>query len=568
MSINRIPRLPALVLATALLTTACQAPASTATPSTAGQPAKGQGTIKGVVTASGIQANAYAVLQAASAGARGSVSVSGPAFTGEVPCAADGSFSVNVPGGSDYVLTATTSDGKGGVLRTTAKVTVPLAEEPPIVDVASLVTRRTGSIQGLVTLADGSSAEGADVFVPGTTIVGKASAKGRFALSNVPEGVWNISLAKPGYKTVAVESLSVKAGTPLVMSDAISLEKDTATAGDGVKGLVRTNTGSAVVGATVTVYAKDNSGASLTAITDDQGAFQTSALAPGDYTVQVYRPFYNVPPRQEVTIKAGQGADLGTVTVTSTTVYFGKITGEVVDEAGEPVDGAVVQLAPQVSDQQFTDARGRFTLDRVMPGDYALSVSAGGYSVLTRDLRVDNIANFTAELDGTLVLRASVDPAKVKTAVKPTKAAPILLAPEAINDGADKTKLIWAPVGLPDTVATVVYDLEIENQAAPGTFKKYLTTENAAADLPADAKSMRIRSRDKNAPYVDEADQAAGYEVLGFFSFLKKVSTWVKKEVLKPVLTELKGAVKPVVKDIKQTVNNAVNNAVNNIPRP
>jgi hypothetical protein len=536
--------LPAFALLAALTVASCQAPGAPTTPTSAGAPAKGQGTIKGVVTAAGIQANAYAVLQAGSAGARGSVSVSGPAFSGEVPCAADGSFSVNVPGGSDYVLTATTSDGKGGLLRSTTKVNVPLAEDPPIVDVASLVTRRTGSIQGMITLADGSDPEGADVFVPGTTIVGKASAKGRFALANVPEGTWNIALAKPGYKNVAVEGLTVKAGTPLVMSEPVALEKDGAAGGSGVKGLVRDGAGSAVVGAMVTLYTKDNSGASVSAVSDQQGAFQTGALPDGDYTAQVYRPFYNLAPRKDVTVKGGV-ADLGTVTLTSTTVYFGKITGEVVDETGEPIDGAVVQLDPPVTESVFTDARGRFTLDRVMPGDYALSVAAGGHAVLTRDLRVDNTPNFTAELTDTLVLRATVDPAKVKTAVRPGQLVPILLPPIPVPDSVDKSKLIWQPPGLPIAGMTAVFDLEIEEPSNPGQYKKYLTTEHHAADVPSNAQSIRIRSRDKTAPY--ELDPLAGaFKLLGYSAAQKRASAWAAQG-RKTVASNLTGTFPPPV---------------------
>ncbi|MNS30640.1 PEGA domain protein [compost metagenome] len=543
MSFHRVSRLPAFALLAALTVASCQAPGTPTTPTAAGAPAKGQGTIKGVVTAAGVQANAYGVLQAG-AGTRGTVTVSGPGFSGEVPTDAAGAFSVNVPGGADYVLTATTSDGKGGMLRSTAMVNVPLAEDPPIVDVASLVTRRTGSIQGMITLPDGADPEGADVFVPGTTMVGKASAKGRFALANVPEGTWNISIAKPGYKTVALEGLTVKAGQPLVVTEPVTLEKGGATAGEGLKGLVRDGSGRAVVGATVTVYTKDNSGASLSAVSDDQGAFHVVGLPAGSYQVQVYRPFYNVPPRQDVTIEAGKGVDLGTIQLSSTTVYFGKVSGEVVDEAGEPVDGAVVMLNPPVAEQVFTDAQGRFTVDRIMPGDYTLSVAAGGYSVLNRDLLIDNTPNFTATLDETLLLRATIDPAKVKTAQAPGKAAPILLAPECILDGPDKRKVIWAPVAPPAGVPQLVYDLEIEDPLNPGQYKKYLTTQNREADLPANTPSMRIRSRDKADAY--DAPPAS-FRLLDFKVGVKVFASKWNGQTITVMVRSADGTVTPVV---------------------
>ena len=473
-------RLFAAALVAAFSLTACQGGAPTTPGSQAIVPVKGMAIIKGMVTNSGVIAAGGGNVIAAGRGnfrifqaggvAGASLQVKGGAHTSEVTTGADGSFSVQVPQGSTYTLTASHSDGKGGIMKQVAVVEVPTAEEPPIVDVASLVTRRTGSIQGVVALAGGADPEGADVFVPGTTIIGKVSAKGRFALANIPEGTWNVVFQKPGFKRAALTDLAVKAGRPLVLTDAVTLEAGEASGGQ-LKGLIRDAQGRAVVGATVT--ATDAKGVGYTGTSDGQGNVAISGLPDGTYSVQVYRSFYQVPAPKEVTLTGGAGGDLGTVSLASTVMHFGKISGRLLDEAGEPIDGAVVQLDPPTTESVFTDARGNFTLDRVMPGEYTLRAAAGGFEVGERDVLVDNQPGFTAAIGDDFTLRAPFDASKPKK--EDRKVAKLLPPNVKTSYQGDDLVISWDPVGLPPGVAKMYYDLE--GQAAPGAFMNLATTD-------------------------------------------------------------------------------------------
>ncbi|MEB3195980.1 MAG: hypothetical protein VKP62_02145, partial [Candidatus Sericytochromatia bacterium] len=166
-----------LVLALCVAVTACQGGPSPNT-ATAGQSAPtakagaGEGVIKGVVKVDEISAGAYRLAQTAAKG--GTVTARSDIDTKEATVGPDGSFSVVVKGGAEYKLEASVPDGKGGVTKVVSPtaIMVPLAQDPPIVDAASLVTRRTGSIQGLIELKDakaGDTPEGADVFLTGGT---------------------------------------------------------------------------------------------------------------------------------------------------------------------------------------------------------------------------------------------------------------------------------------------------------------------------------------------------------------------------------------------------------------
>lgn len=377
----------------------------------------GMGMIKGRVQVDGISAGAgYRLSQAASASG-GTVTARGDLDTKEVPVGADGTFAVVVPGGGTYTLEATVPDGRGGVTRVVSPpISVPLAQDPPIVDAASLVTRRTGSIQGLIELKDakeGETPEGVDVFLSGgTSVVGKAGETGRFALTNVAEGTWNVVVAKPGYKRQVIKGVVVRAGRPSLLDATVVLEREAQQQQAGVKGSVQSSDGRAIIGATVSLYPKDRKTSAaaeenldnFTAITDEEGRYEVSNLPPGDYTLQVYRPFYQVPPRRSITVATGAPQDLGATKLTSTTIYFCRLSGTVKDANGKPIDGAVVQLEPPVTEAQFADAGGNFTLDRILPGEYQLSIAAGGYVPVIIPVLIDNKPNCAISLPAGVTL--------------------------------------------------------------------------------------------------------------------------------------------------------------------
>jgi hypothetical protein len=280
---------------------------------------------------------------------------------------------------------------------------------------------------------------------------------------------------------------------------------------------VRDAQGRAIVGATVT--ATNAQGATYSGTTDGQGALGLPGLADGTYTVQVYRPFYQVPAAKAVVVTGG-AADLGTVTLASTTMYFGKVSGRLVDETGAPIDGAVVQLDPPVTESVFTDSQGNFTLDRVMPGEYTLRAAAGGFEVGERDLAVENRAGFTADLGAGFVLRQPFVTGKPKAADRP---AASLLAPavRATFEGDDLT-LAWEPVGLPAGVSKVYYDLE--GLQAPGAYANLATTDGTSLTLKGVGKNpatFNLVVRPIMTP------PAAGYRVAESIAVNRTVSTGI-----------------------------------------
>jgi len=389
-------------------------PSGTTTVSACPTCQSGEGMIKGTVYTSGIKTSADDTKGAVAAGAK--VVVSGSLGTKETVAKSDGSFELTVKSGGDYTVEAAFSDEKGAVVKFTSKVNVPAAKDPQIIDIGSLVTRRTGSIQGVVELEDGKDAEGVDIFIAGTSSVGKAHKKGRFALTAVDSGTWKIVLQKAGYET-AYQEVEVKSGRPILIQEKIVLKKAMLQA--GIKGIITNSQGQPIPGVTVTAFlldkaelAKDRPDAldNYITTTDIDGNYEILNLPTlrdkgVKYSVQYYRAFYEyVAPVDVELLNTDTPKSLNDIEMKSNIAYFGQIKGKVVDEEGNPIDAAVIQTEPQVTDQKYSDAAGNFTLDRVMAGEYQLSIAAGGYCEVVMPIALINEKNKALTLENPVVL--------------------------------------------------------------------------------------------------------------------------------------------------------------------
>ncbi|MEB3196350.1 MAG: carboxypeptidase-like regulatory domain-containing protein [Candidatus Sericytochromatia bacterium] len=323
--------------------------------------------------------------------------------TSQVELSSTGTYSAKVPTGATYTLEATVPDGRGGVTKaiTPLPITVPAAKLPPVVEVRDLVTRKTGTIQGRVDLGNpraGDRSEGADVCLGGGGIVAaKVSETGRFALAHVPEGSWTVVVSKPGYRRQRIRGVMVKPGGAILLDQPIVLSP-APSALAGCRGTALGSDGKPLVGASVSIFPQprlrlldaETESEPVTVVTDPQGRYEISDLPPADYSLQIFRAFHHLPPRRGVSLNEGPPVEVGSTRLGSLVTYFGKVTAEVRDERGQPIDGALAQCEPPVTENQFSDAQGVFTLDRMLPGEYTLTVSAGGYRPVIVPLMLDN----------------------------------------------------------------------------------------------------------------------------------------------------------------------------------
>ena len=116
--------------------------------------------------------------------------------------------------------------------------------------------------------------------------------------------------------------------------------------------------------------------------TDSDGLYEFTDVDPGSYTVKASKDGYRDDERS-VTLagsedKTGQDLEL----------RFGSIEGVVVDENGDPVPDATVEVIDENGDVVGTDttnSQGRFDIEDLLLGTYTVRISADGFETLTVD---------------------------------------------------------------------------------------------------------------------------------------------------------------------------------------
>lgn len=136
--------------------------------------------------------------------------------------------------------------------------------------------------------------------------------------------------------------------------------------------VVDANTSEPIVGATVQV-------GESSVQTDAEGKYQFT-LEPGNYTVSVSAEKY-----VQRELPATVDPDETTTLDFELKLMEGILSGTIIDEDADPVSGAVVRVADQVSE---TDAQGKFELS-VFPGEYEVSISATGYLVVSDQVEIN-----------------------------------------------------------------------------------------------------------------------------------------------------------------------------------
>jgi protocatechuate 3,4-dioxygenase beta subunit len=153
-----------------------------------------------------------------------------------------------------------------------------------------------------------------------------------------------------------------------------------------VRGRVVSTTGGVVAGATVRLTQQVRAGGTSTQ-SDRNGRFAFAGVVPGAYLLGASKTGFSsdmAPFGQPITVTAtGKDAEL-------TLTPWSSVTGRVLDELGEPVQGASAQLLKlQFQDgrrrlvathTRTTDDRGAFRIFGVAPGQYVLSASVGDVS--------------------------------------------------------------------------------------------------------------------------------------------------------------------------------------------
>jgi protocatechuate 3,4-dioxygenase beta subunit len=167
------------------------------------------------------------------------------------------------------------------------------------------------------------------------------------------------------------------------------------------------------------------------ATTDEKGQYELNALPPARYTLSAYKGgFVTLEYGQRRPNEPGRPVELADGEVLDRIDLAlppgGVITGTVLDDAGEPMAGAIVQaLRPRyvkgirqlaaTSSRDVTDDLGQFRLFGVAPGTYTVSATASdGRSEVIRLAAANSVGSVATYYPGTLIA-TDARPVQVET---------------------------------------------------------------------------------------------------------------------------------------------------------
>lgn len=290
---------------------------------------------------------------------------------------------------------------------------------------------------------------------------GTTDGEGHYRLTGVPAGRYSILAVAPAYIGTG-DNMYGGTGKAVTVAEGETVEKiDFALLRGGViTGRVRQEDGAPVIGERVQLnqvgqqsnwrgYFNDNP---FMYETDDRGVYRLYGIAPGKYTVSIGegleegsvrfgfggRGYYSRTFHPDTTdaskatvIEISEGTE-----VTNADIMVGRksrsflATGRVVDETGKPVAGVQVGHGSLVNDGNdmggmgwgsLSDSEGRFRIDGLVPGRYAVFVwsegTSEGYSeALKFEVTDGNVSGLEvvyrrgASLSGFAVIEGTTDP--------------------------------------------------------------------------------------------------------------------------------------------------------------
>jgi protocatechuate 3,4-dioxygenase beta subunit len=287
---------------------------------------------------------------------------------------------------------------------------------------------RIGVLAGRVVARNGEAIEGAGITITYDSTRGgplpegaprlratKTDTNGEFRFEDVPAGTWRVHASHPRFAARSLTGirLSPEAGIEGMSIPLVGGGGDSGLSPDAgaVEGTVTDRSGGPVVGARINVSGSEGGRHEIR--TDEDGKFRVAPLSPGRYQVELLMV---APDGAEEA--AGSRRKTRFVTVTpgkAEVVDFtgsGRLSGVVLDEAGYPMAGVIVRIAPTDirggyrPDQARTGADGRFVIDDAGEGPHRVSVQslAKGNSFVTQ---LDDIILDGSDQDVTLRLTQS-----------------------------------------------------------------------------------------------------------------------------------------------------------------
>jgi uncharacterized membrane protein len=266
--------------------------------------------------------------------------------------------------------------------------------------IAGLTTGNNGayaqSTSGIIagSVVDSSTGLG----IPNATVTTNAAgytattdATGNFAIFNVTPGLYEITASATGYTSATVTAEVVGGETPTIVTIPLS----PGSTGGTIFGFTNDINDDAMPGVTVTIEGTDFFDST---ITDEDGYYEFTNLAAGDYTLTYELEGYQT---QTQYVSIGEGGEVEMDNIVMEVITKGYISGNVVDLKGNAVFAATVtikKLKSTYKNKYVTDEDGFFEFTDLEAGTYVIIAKKKGYTRAKQTVKLGDGEETSIEL--------------------------------------------------------------------------------------------------------------------------------------------------------------------------
>ncbi|MBD3392305.1 MAG: outer membrane beta-barrel protein, partial [Chitinivibrionales bacterium] len=248
----------------------------------------------------------------------------------------------------------------------------------------------------------GEPVEGVLVSVVGTKVSTHTVVDGMFSFADLKEGAFRFAFSHADYLPDTSEEVSLVRGVAhrmdIELQPAKSIEEETGIVWGSI---TDSATQDPLAHATVSLLNTNHS-----ALSDSAGSFALAHVPPGTYSLLATKWGYETKVTSGLVIRAKEETQVDIAIVPrevgmlSAGGTVGAVEGVVVDDEGEPFEGAMV-LVKETGDWTSADHVGRFRMDSIAGGVYTVIAAAEGFdTVVNQDVDVWNgeVTSLTLQL--------------------------------------------------------------------------------------------------------------------------------------------------------------------------
>ncbi|MBM7553900.1 carboxypeptidase regulatory-like domain-containing protein [Thalassobacillus pellis] len=211
-------------------------------------------------------------------------------------------------------------------------------------------------------------------------------------------GVYTVDQLKPGFYTLVFSAngySNITIGAEISPNGITVVDAELSRLAGALAGTVQNGSGGAISGGLVSVF--QNNILITTAVTDGDGNYFITGLAPGNYTVVISAEGFSTN-TSAAAIENGQITELNVVLEENP----GTLSGSVFDSSSNPVAGAsiTVQLSSGsgiVIATTVTASDGSYTMEGLAPGNYSVVASADNLQSAVQGVTI--VSNLVSNLD-------------------------------------------------------------------------------------------------------------------------------------------------------------------------